>query len=317
MNNKINTSDLAEMLVEKYGFEKKMANTFVKEFQKTIVEGLEKDKIVKINGLGTFKLILIAERKSVNVQTGEAIIIPQHYKVSFVADNTTKTRLNTITSDTEKTDPLKKMAEQANEINDILKDFNNKKNNETEENNPPKEEVINEKTIVVPQKETNKKEKDENSKKNYKWLIWTTIVCLLLMALGFVYYLYSEDINKLFQTEEPTIIIEEVLEENETDPKEDIEETVFSQPINYSEILTIETIRKGTRLAFFAKQYYGHPDFWVYIYEANKDIIENPSNILIGTQVNIPKLPAELIDTTNEDAINHAINLAKKIKNEK
>ena len=49
MNKKINSSDLAEMLVENYGFDKKLANNFVKEFQKTIVDGLEKDKIVKIS----------------------------------------------------------------------------------------------------------------------------------------------------------------------------------------------------------------------------------------------------------------------------
>lgn len=309
MNNKINTSDLVEMLVETY--DRKLANNFVKEFQKTIIDGLERDKIVKINGLGTFKLTLIAERKSVNIQTGEAIIIPQHYKVSFIADNTIKTQLNTISSDTEKIDPLKKMAEQAHEINDILKDFNNKKN-PTENNGKIEDNEKQENNATT----TEKEEQIRESGENYKWLIWISLVCLLLMILGFVYYLYSEEINKLFQTEEPTII-EEVLEEKEPEPKVEVEESVFTQPIDYSETITIETIRKGTRLAFFAKQYYGHPDFWIYIYEANKDIIENPSNILIGTQVNIPKLPAELIDTTNEEAINHAINLAKKIKNEK
>lgn len=314
MNNKINTSDLVEMLVETY--DRKLANNFVKEFQKTIIDGLERDKIVKINGLGTFKLTLIAERKSVNIQTGEAIIIPQHYKVSFIADNTIKTQLNTISSDTEKIDPLKKMVEQANEINDILKDFNNKKNPTENEDKKEDNEKQENNATTTEKKEPIKETEKTPTGKNYKWLIWLSLICLLIMILGFVYYLYSEEINKLFQIEEPTII-EEVLEEKEPEPKVEVEESVFTQPIDYSETITIETIRKGTRLAFFAKQYYGHPDFWIYIYEANKDIIENPSNILIGTQVNIPKLPAELIDTTNEEAINHAINLAKKIKNEK
>jgi len=314
MNNKINTSDLVEMLVETY--DRKLANNFVKEFQKTIIDGLERDKIVKINGLGTFKLTLIAERKSVNIQTGEAIIIPQHYKVSFIADNTIKTQLNTISSDTEKIDPLKKMVEQANEINDILKDFNNKKNPTENEDKKEDNEKQENNATTTEKKEPIKETEKTPTGKNYKWLIWLSLICLLIMILGFVYYLYSEEINKLFQTEEPTII-EEVLEEKEPEPKVEVEESVFTQPIDYSETITTETIRKGTRLAFFAKQYYGHPDFWIYIYEANKDIIENPSNILIGTQVNIPKLPAELIDTTNEEAINHAINLAKKIKNEK
>jgi nucleoid-associated protein YgaU len=97
-----------------------------------------------------------------------------------------------------------------------------------------------------------------------------------------------------------------------TEEPEPSENSVFQQEIDYSKTLTTETIREGTRLAYFATQYYGHPDFWIYIYEANKDIIKDPSNVLIGTQIKIPKLPAELIDATNEDAINFAISLAEK-----
>ena len=325
MNKKINSSDLAEMLVENYGFDKKLANNFVKEFQKTIVDGLEKDKIVKINGLGTFKLTLIAERKSVNVQTGEAIIIPQHYKVTFVADNSVKTLLNTpVTPDA--IDPLKKMAEQANEINDILKDFNNNnssdstnKDNTTDSNSPKDTEKPEDNTQTTEQEkekteEPNKEIKNIPTTKSYKWLIWTSLICLLLMIGGGVYYLYSDEINRFFQKEQITeqVVIEEPEPTKPTEEPEPSETSVFQQEIDYSETLTTETIRKGTRLAYFATQYYGHPDFWIYIYEANKDIIKDPSNVLIGTQIKIPKLPAELIDATNENAINFAISLAEK-----
>ena len=115
----------------------------------------------------------------------------------------------------------------------------------------------------------------------------------------------------MFTSEQPIAV--EVKEEP-IKATEKTEKDIFSQPINYSECIAIEVIRKGTRLAFFAKQYYGHPDFWVYIYEANKEVIDDPNNILMGTKVKIPKLSPELIDTTNVQTIKFAVELAKKYK---
>lgn len=327
MNNKINISDLAETLVDRYGLDKKSVNNFIKEFQNTIIDGLKEDKIVKINGLGTFKLILIAERKSVNIQTGESIVIPAHYKLSFITDNSIKEALNNPAS-AEITDPLRRMAEQANEINDILKDFAkpNAKDDDsakrgslqnetevvnTEESKPIAKTTDNtepEKKVVKPIQSTPQK---TTNKKSYTWLIWTTLGCLLLMLSGFLYYLYSDEINSLFTSEQPIVV--EVKEEP-IKATEKTEKDIFSQPINYSECIATEVIRKGTRLAFFAKQYYGHPDFWVYIYEANKEVIDDPNNILMGTKVKIPKLSPELIDTTNVQTIKFAVELAKKYK---
>ena len=131
------------------------------------------------------------------------------------------------------------------------------------------------------------------------------------MLSGFLYYLYSDEINSLFTSEQPIVV--EVKEEP-IKATEKTEKDIFSQPINYSECIATEIIRKGTRLAFFAKQYYGHPDFWVYIYEANKEVIDDPNNILMGTKVKIPKLSPELIDTTNVQTIKFAVELAKKYK---
>lgn len=326
MNNKINISDLAETLVDRYGLNKKSVSNFIKEFQNTIIDGLEKDKIVKINGLGTFKLILIAERKSVNIQTGESIVIPAHYKLSFVTDNSIKEALNNPTT-AEITDPLKRMAEQANEINDILKDFakNNAENDDStkktsfsnETGNNTEESKINDKSNTESERKVEKPiqstPKKATNKKGYAWLIWTTLGCLLLMLSGFLYYLYSDEINSLFTSEQPVVV--DVKEEPiKTEETEEMKKNIFSQPINYSECIATEVIRKGTRLAFFAKQYYGHPDFWVYIYEANKEVIDDPNNILMGTKVKIPKLSPELIDTTNVQTIEFAIELAKKYK---
>ena len=73
MNEKLNIQDLIDLLAEKHGMSKKNADSFVKEFFQLIEEALEKDKYVKIKGLGAFKLIDVESRESVNVNTGNAL----------------------------------------------------------------------------------------------------------------------------------------------------------------------------------------------------------------------------------------------------
>ena len=82
MNEKLNIQDLIDLLAEKHGMSKKNADSFVKEFFQLIEEALEKDKYVKIKGLGAFKLIDVESRESVNVNTGNALryrVIPKSH----------------------------------------------------------------------------------------------------------------------------------------------------------------------------------------------------------------------------------------------
>ena len=53
---------------------------------------------------------------------------------------------------------------------------------------------------------------------------------------------------------------------------------------------TTEVVRPGSRLAQIARRHYGNPDYWVYIYEANKDQIVNPSELPAGIELIIPDL---------------------------
>lgn len=94
MNEKLNIQDLIDLLAEKHGMSKKNADNFVKEFFLLIEESLEKDKYVKIKGLGTFKLIDVDSRESVNVNTGERFEIQGHTKVSFTPEPILKDIIN-------------------------------------------------------------------------------------------------------------------------------------------------------------------------------------------------------------------------------
>ena len=94
MNEKLNIQNLIEMLAEKHGMDKTDAESFVKEFFQLIEESLESDKYVKIKGLGTFKLIDVDSRESVNINTGERFEIQGHTKVSFTPEPTLKDLIN-------------------------------------------------------------------------------------------------------------------------------------------------------------------------------------------------------------------------------
>ena len=94
MNEKITLQDLINLLCEKQGMDKKVAELFVKTMFDLIKESLSKDKYVKIKGLGTFKLTEVESRESVHINTGERIEIQGHTKISFTPDTTMKDLIN-------------------------------------------------------------------------------------------------------------------------------------------------------------------------------------------------------------------------------
>ncbi|MDO4197117.1 MAG: HU family DNA-binding protein, partial [Prevotellaceae bacterium] len=85
---------LSQCLVEKYNLSQHDADTFVAEMFSIIRENLAYDGIVKVKGLGTFKLAEMNARESVNVNTGERITIEGRNKISFTPENSVRDRIN-------------------------------------------------------------------------------------------------------------------------------------------------------------------------------------------------------------------------------
>ena len=85
---------LADILVKKNGLADDEAQNFVNAIFEVIKEGLETDKLVKIKGFGTFKIIDVEPRESVNVNTGGRVLIEGHQKVTFTPDSTMKEMVN-------------------------------------------------------------------------------------------------------------------------------------------------------------------------------------------------------------------------------
>ena len=432
---KITNSNILSLFRKQIGISKADEIAFAEAFQSIFEEALLQDKILKISGLGTFKLIPVESRKSVNVNTGEEIEIASHYKLTFTPDASLKDKVNEplahletveldddvvienqdemqdITSQDDvveeiqnisyqQDDPLQKLTEQALELKDILADIQGlgglsqdlgeekieeEKIEETvivEEVVKVNEQVVDEEEVVIDKQEEPKPEEtkkvvidtqvveetpkfqvsasasvsgqaiiDSINKEDYKsdskhskgW-IWAAVV-LFLGIIGLLVYQNLDFFAPTEDTEIDTLIVtvvedaepmEEIIPQIEDsvlcadlemDSIEEIEHQdsidnievdktspiyseqfsdIFNRKREYVEFVDTVVLNEGSRLTWISLKQYGHKDYWVYIYEANRDIIKNPNAIKIGTKLRIPKLAEELIDATNPETIEYA-----------
>lgn len=91
---KLTLQDLKKVLMEKNNLGKAEAQEFLTAVFDTVMNGLERDKQVKVKGLGTFKVIGVEARESVNVNTGERLVIDSHSKITFTPDAAMKELVN-------------------------------------------------------------------------------------------------------------------------------------------------------------------------------------------------------------------------------
>ena len=142
-------------------------------------------------------------------------------------------------------------------------------------------------------------------------------------AEGTEYYALIEAVETLEETveqvveetieqvvEEATVIIESEVEtavETVETIIEEVEEEVIATvaladlPRVYTQFVGTETVSKDSRLTWIAYKYYGSKDLWVFIYEANRDIISNPAKIKTGQKLRIPKLDEKYTDLNNPE----------------
>lgn len=94
MNEKLSFQYIIDRLAQMSGVSKKVSESFSKAFFDTIVEALSAGESLKIKGLGTFKLVEVGDRESVNVSTGMRFVIPGYKKVAFTAEDSVIEELN-------------------------------------------------------------------------------------------------------------------------------------------------------------------------------------------------------------------------------
>ena len=89
-----NISSLAHQLSEKHLLDEKAAESFIKTFFSVVLDGINKDKTVKVRGLGTFKVTSVAPRESVDVGSGRRITIEGRDKITFTPDTAMRDLVN-------------------------------------------------------------------------------------------------------------------------------------------------------------------------------------------------------------------------------
>lgn len=331
MNNKYLLSDLVYRL-QKKGYDAKQADLVVRSFFAAIENGLEQDELVKVNGFGQFKLQRVEARQSVDVNTGERVEIKAHSKISFLPDATLKelvneplSHLQPVVIDAPNEDVADTQTQMQAQVQTQMQaqeqtqtqtlSVDNVKPENTEamkkEQAPkkaPKKATTKDQKPVFEVEET-KDVKKNNQKKSNGW--WLILLSLIVIAL--VIYAMTSMGNKKVNKKEPI----------KTETSAPVQQTVVSEPVEQTPpaidpsawpTLKTVTLEKGQRLTLLALENYGDKVFWVYIYEANKDVMPNPNQLKAGTKIRIPQLPVGLINAKDASCMARAKALEDKYR---
>ena len=313
-NEKMIWSELRKAVAEMAGTSEQEATNFLNALVDAILVGLKEDQQVKVKGIGTFALKAMAARKSVNIATGEEFTIEGYNKLTFSAESLLKENVEkrleippTIEVVKELTDdPLKKLGEQAEEIVDILADLgqvvNTTENGEVEPTEEIVEETIEESVEKVVEEgkpiaeETTQAPTCKPTGKCHKWVCWLIGAIILLGIIGTGVYFRAtlQQWWQCMQDCQPVMEVEEVQEGSESSEVQEVQEVqevaLADQPREYVNFIGIERVGKDSRLAWIAYKYYAQKDLWVFIYEANRDIIKHPTHVRPGQHIRIPEL---------------------------
>lgn len=159
-------------------------------------------------------------------------------------------------------------------------------------------------------------------KKSSALYIWFLLI-LILASAGFF---FRNQLSELFVAPDPVVVVEPVLVD--TIPLDTMAapiDTVAPQPVDsfllwmgqnrkYTEFIGQEKMENGNRLTLISLKYYGAKEFWVYIYEANKAEIPNFDRIPVGKVIQIPKLPAYVIDLKDARCVEFAQTVFEHLK---
>lgn len=156
----VNMKSLVDVFASKAKITKKEANAFVKAFQNIFIDALSKDKVLKITGLGSFKVTLVNERSSIDVNTGNPIKINSHYKIVFTPDSELKNIVNSPFAhlDTIIIDDVVDMSDGEVNIDTLSQDLKNLSANHTVSSVPPVDEVKTDVQLIKTDNEADKVE---------------------------------------------------------------------------------------------------------------------------------------------------------------
>ena len=318
-NEKLTWLELRKAVAEYANTSEQEAEQFLNALLDGIVEGLKTDKQVKIKGLGNFSLKAVAPRKSVNIATGEAYTIEGYNKLVFNAEAMLKESVEKRIEQPKtevvvaelNNDPIKKLGEQANEIVDLLADLGQAPNTveitEVQEVStiPETKEV---QTIPevqeIPEEPTAPTEPSvpapPAATRKCNGLCWVIIVVLLALLIGAGVY-FRDTLIQWWQCMQDCQTVEIVEEVEQVQEVQEISISLADKPREYVNFIGIERVGQDSRLAWIAYKYYAQKDLWVFIYEANRDVISDPTLVRPGQYIRIPELSEEYRNLYNPE----------------
>lgn len=327
MNSRLNIQDIAGLLAEQTGKGKAEIERFLRDFVAVVSEGVYTHRLVKVKGLGTFKIISVEKRESIHVNTGERFVIPAHYKFSFLPDKDLREQVNKPFSMFETTE-INENVNFSGIEESVSVEEKETEDESVEEVMPDKEVPLTDGNVVdiVPEPEPEPVQElkpvqepepvlepepvqDSDSqedeicppvKKRRKRRIGVWILVSVCVVAGVSFFLgwhrcmlTSVSLTNVNPEKEVTMASPDTLKEiSPISPSDSLTETVTAStdPVKEesSKVLDTIEIKYGDLLTVISLKYYGHKLFWVYIYQFNKAIIKDPNNIPIGTKIEIP-----------------------------
>lgn len=349
MNNRLNIQDVAELLAERTGRTREEAERFLRLLVEAITDGVLQDQLVKVKGVGTFKLIEVEARESVHVHTGDRFLIPAHYKFAYTPDKELREAVNRPFSAFETTEILNPVIGEGLEEEVLSPTAEPEKMNveeSVEELLPdreiplPKSEVKPEETPVKPvesvaaaQSPVQPQMPLSEKRSAGAWLRYVTIALLLIVVAGVFYFigrnaayraLQMASVSEVKQEQPVTPLKEEPADSLQVASQE--EPLMESEPVVDESVKPVEepekpveeavkkvVIHRGDRLTNIALKAYGHKLFWVYIYQHNKALITDPNNVPIGTELILPSPQQYGIDAKSRASLEAAAALQTEI----
>jgi nucleoid DNA-binding protein len=87
---------------------------------------------------------------------------------------------------------------------------------------------------------------------------------------------------------------------------------LFDTPRVYTQFIATETVIEGSRMTRISERHYGEREFWVYIYEANRDLLDHPDDIAKGMVLKIPYVDSRLLNRNNPRVLEYVLKLHDK-----
>ncbi|MED9995903.1 MAG: HU family DNA-binding protein [Paludibacteraceae bacterium] len=345
-NKKISLQELTDTIASQSGFSKRFTESFLRELVLVIQENLEKDGVVKVKGLGTFKLLWNEPRKSVDVSTGNSIVLPGFYKVSFAADAGIKEQINapyahldTVMGGAEVISAVEdeelgqleyEVEEQVwQEEQAIEQEIEQVVEQETE---PEVTEPLAKVVPLVTQPVVEHQEQAPVSPKRKKW--WVAMVVLMLLCLlgaaGFYWrnvLIPQQNTMSPADIKAPVVVVRvdtidnlvaDTMHHNVLVPADTVKAApeITLETYTYKDALNAPvretvTVIDGSRLTMVAYRAYGHKAFWVYVYDANRNVLSSPNAVEKGMELVIPDLPKSLVNPKSKLCLDKAYELAK------